>query len=131
MNRTWTHNELTEQIIGAAIEVHRELGPGLLEEVYEECLCRELELRGVPFRRQVAVPIRYKGERLNTTYRCDIWVANMVIVEVKSADGTHPIHQAQLMGYLKLMNSRLGLIINFNVKLLKQGIKRIANGLME
>jgi GxxExxY protein len=131
MNRTWTHNELTEQIIGAAIEVHRELGPGLLEKVYEECLCRELELRGVPFRRQVAVPIRYKGERLNTTYRCDIWVANMVIVEVKSADGTHPIHQAQLMGYLKLMNSRLGLIINFNVKLLKQGIKRIANGLME
>ena len=131
MNRTWTHNELTEQIIGAAIEVHRELGPGLLETVYEECLCRELELRGVPFRRQVAVPIRYKGERLNTTYRCDIWVANMVIVEVKSADGTHPIHQAQLMGYLKLMNSRLGLIINFNVKLLKQGIKRIANGLME
>lgn len=127
MSLSWTYNELTEQVIGAAIEVHRELGPGLLEKVYEECLCRELELRGVPFRRQVVVPVMYKGERLESIYRCDLWVAGLVIVEAKAVEALHPIHEAQLLGYLKLMDQRLGLLINFNVKLLKQGIKRIAN----
>ncbi|HNR53754.1 MAG TPA: GxxExxY protein [Flavobacteriales bacterium] len=131
MSGAWTYNELTEQVIGAAIEVHRELGPGLLEKVYEECLCRELEFRGVPFRRQVAVPVMYKGERLESIYRCDLWVAGLVIVEAKSVEALHPIHEAQLLGYLKLMDQRLGLLINFNVKLLKQGIKRIANRMEE
>ena len=129
MNRTWTYNELTEQIIAAAIEVHRLLGPGLLEKVYEECLCRELELRGIPFRRQVIIPIVYKGERLESVYRCDLWVADMVVVEVKAVEALHDVHQAQIMGYLKLMDQRLGLLINFNVRLLKYGIRRVANGM--
>ena len=108
MNKTWTYNEVTEQIIAAAIEVHRELGPGLLEKVYEECLCRELELRGVPFRRQVIIPITYKGELLESIYRCDLWVADMVVVEVKAVVAFNDIHHAQLLGYLKLMDQRLG-----------------------
>ena len=131
MNGAWTYNELTERIIGAAIEVHRLLGPGLLEKVYEECLCKELMLRGIPFKRQVAVPIIYKGEHLATPYRCDLWVADMVIVENKSVADFTPIDMAQLLGYLKLMDQRLGLLINYNVKFLKQGIRRVANGLEE
>lgn len=131
MNRTWTYNELTEQIIGAAIEVHRTLGPGLLEKVYEECLCRELTLRGIPYKRQVAVPIIYKGEELATPYRCDLWVADKVIVENKSVADFAPVDMAQLLGYLKLMDQRLGRLINYNVKFLKQGIRRVANGLEE
>ncbi len=126
--KNWSYNELTEQIIGAAIEVHRQLGPGLLEKVYEECLCRELELRGVPFKRRVAVPIIYKGEQLRTPYRCDLWVADMVIVENKSVTAFTPIDMAQLLGYLKLLDQRLGLLINYNVKYLKQGLRRVVNG---
>jgi len=127
MKRTWTYNELSSEIIGAAIEVHKELGPGLLEKVYEECLCREFDLRGIPYRRQVLVPIIYKGEKLDTSYRSDLWVADMIIIEVKSVEGFHPIHQYQTMGYLKLLDRQLGLIINFNVRLLKQGLKRVVN----
>jgi GxxExxY protein len=118
---------LSSEIIGAAIEVHKELGPGLLEKVYEECLCREFDLRGIPYRRQVLVPIIYKGEKLDTSYRSDLWVADMIIIEVKSVEGFHPIHQYQTMGYLKLLDRQLGLIINFNVRLLKQGLKRVVN----
>jgi len=124
----WKYNELTEQIIGAQIEVHRELGPGLLESVYEECLCRELEIRAIPFKRQVLVPIIYKGEQLKTPYRCDLWVADRVIVENKSVKVLTDIDMAQLMGYLKLLDQRLGLLINFNVKFLRNGIRRVANG---
>jgi GxxExxY protein len=126
--KTWTYNELTEAIIGAAIEVHRHLGPGLLEKVYEEALCHELALRGIPFKRQVLVPVIYKSVELSTPYRCDLWVADMVIVENKSVSALTPIDMAQLMGYLKLMDQRLGLLINFNVKFLKEGVKRVENG---
>lgn len=131
MNRSWTYNELSGEIIGAAIEVHRELGPGLLEKVYEEALCHELHLRGIPFRRQVLVPVLYKGVELKAPYKCDLWVAEMVIVENKSVSALTPVDDAQLLGYLKLMDQRLGLLINFNVKFLKQGLRRIVNGTLE
>ena len=129
MKSTWTYNELTEAVIGAAIKVHRHLGPGLLETVYEEALCHELELRGIPFKRQVQVPIVYKGVELSRPYKCDLWVADMIIVENKSVSAFTPVDMAQLMGYLKLLDQRLGLLINYNVKFLKDGIKRIANGM--
>jgi GxxExxY protein len=129
MKSTWSYNELTEAVIGAAIEVHRHLGPGLLEKVYEEALCHELELRGIPFKRQVQVPIVYKGVELSRPYKCDLWVADMIIVENKSVSAFTPVDIAQLMGYLKLLDQRLGLLINYNVKFLKDGIKRIANGM--
>ncbi|HPF92097.1 MAG: GxxExxY protein [Flavobacteriales bacterium] len=131
MTGAWTYNELTEAVIGAAIEVHRHMGPGLLERVYEEALCHELGLRGIPFKRQAPVPILYKGVELSKPYKCDLWVAEMIIVENKSVAAFTPVDMAQLMGYLKLMDQRLGLLINFNVKFLKDGIKRVANGLEE
>ncbi|MBL7956310.1 MAG: GxxExxY protein [Flavobacteriales bacterium] len=127
MGRSWTYNELTEAVIGAAIEVHRQLGPGLLEKVYEEALCHELSVRDIPFKRQVLVPIVYKGVHLSTPYRCDLWVADMIIVEIKSVAGFTPLDMAQLLGYLKLLDQRLGLLINFNVMFLKIGVKRVAN----
>lgn len=127
MGRSWTYNELTEAVIGAAIEVHRQLGPGLLEKVYEEALCHELSVRDIPFKRQVLVPIVYKGVHLSTPYICDLWVADMIIVEIKSVAGFTPLDMAQLLGYLKLLDQRLGLLINFNVKFLKLGVKRVAN----
>jgi len=120
-------NLLSNQVIGAAIEVHRVLGPGLLESAYEECLCRELLLREVPFERQVALPVEYKGLRLDCGYRLDVVVGNLVVVELKSVEKLEPIHEAQLLTYLRLSHLWLGLLINFNVELLKQGIKRLAN----
>jgi GxxExxY protein len=117
-------NEITESIIGAAIEVHRALGPGLLESAYEECLCQELALRGVPFERQRPLPLAYKGTRLDCGYRLDLVVAGAVVVEVKSVEGLLPIHEAQLMTYLRLGGWKVGLLINFNVPVLKQGICR-------
>ncbi len=117
-------NTITEQIIGAAIEVHKALGPGLLESAYEECLCRELDLRGVPFERQLALPVRYKGSALDCGYRLDLLVASSVVVEIKSVESLQPIHDAQLLTYLKLGGWKLGLLINFNVPLLKDGIHR-------
>lgn len=131
MNKSWSYNELSGEIIGAAIEVHRELGPGLLEKVYEEALCHELRLRGIPFRRQVLVPVLYKGAELKAPCKCDLWVAGMIIVENKAASALTPIDDAQLLGYLKLMDQRLGLLINFNIKFLKQGVRRIVNGSLE
>jgi GxxExxY protein len=131
MKRTWTYNELSGEIIGAAIEVHRELGPGLLEKIYEEALCYELRLRGIPYKRQEDVPVIYKGVELRTPYRCDLWVADMIIVELKSVSALTPIDDAQMMGYLKLMDQRLGLIINFNVPKLTDGVKRKVNGFVE
>jgi GxxExxY protein len=117
-------NALTEQIIGAAIEVHRHLGPGLLESVYEEALAVELELRGIPFGRQVAVPLAYKGRSLGE-YRLDLLVDDAVAVEIKSVERHDPVFEAQLLTYLRLTGKRVGLLINFNTQLLKQGVKRL------
>lgn len=117
-------NRVTEEIIGAAIEVHRALGPGLLESAYEECLSRELALREVPFERQVVLPVDYKGVKLDCTYRLDLFVAGRVIVEVKATAGINPLHEAQLITYMKLTGCRLGLLINFNVPMLRSGIRR-------
>ncbi|WP_322820775.1 GxxExxY protein [Chloroflexus sp.] len=117
-------NSLTEQIIGAAIEVHKELGPGLLESAYEMCLCRELDLRGIPFERQKMLFVEYKGIQLDCSYRLDLLVAQRIVVEIKSVEAIQPIHEAQLSTYLKLGGWRLGLLINFNVPVLKNGIRR-------
>ncbi|HEA66374.1 MAG TPA: GxxExxY protein [Desulfobacterales bacterium] len=122
-------NKLTGLVIGAAIEVHKALGPGLLESAYEECLCRELELelRGIPFERQKELPIEYKGAKLDCGYRLDIVVAGRLILELKACENLQPIHEAQLLTYLKLTGIKYGLLINFNVPVLKDGIRRIAN----
>jgi len=116
---------LTEQIIGAAIEVHRHLGPGLLESAYEECLCHELHLRGLKFERQRPLPLEYKGIKLDCGYRMDIVVEEKVILELKVVDTIAPIHEAQLLTYLRLSGVKIGLIINFNIPVLKDGIKRL------
>jgi GxxExxY protein len=120
-------NALTEQIIGAAIEVHRVLGPGLLESVYEISLCHELSLRKITFRRQVDVPVEYKGIRLETGYRLDLIVEESVIVELKTVDSFAPIHSAQLLSHLRLMHLQVGLLINFHVPRLIDGIRRLVN----
>ena len=120
-------NQLTGQIIGAAIEVHKTLGPGLLESAYEECLCRELSLRGFSYERQKEVPVKYKGVRLDCGYRLDIVVSESVVLELKACDRLERIHQAQLLTYLKLTGIKYGLLINFNVSVLKDGIKRMVN----
>jgi GxxExxY protein len=118
------HENLTETIIGAAIEVHKELGPGLLESAYEECLCHELSVRHLPFKRQVPLPILYKNVKLDCGYRIDIIVGNSVLLELKSLENILPVHEAQLITYLKLSKLPVGLLINFNVPLLKDGIIR-------
>ncbi len=117
-------NEITAQVIAAAIEVHKSLGPGLLESAYEECLCRELTLRGVHFERQKPLPVEYKGTKLDCGYRLDVLVENAVVIEVKAVASLEPIHEAQLLTYLKLGGWKLGLLINFNVPVLKDGIRR-------
>jgi GxxExxY protein len=115
--------QLTEAIIGAGIEVHRELGPGLLESAYEQCFCHELQIQ-LGFQRQVKLPVVYKGLRLDCGYRLDVVVQDSVVVEFKSVEHILPIHQAQLLTYLRLSGKRVGLIINFNVAVLKNGIIR-------
>ena len=117
-------DEWSRKIIGAAIEVHRHLGPGLPEEAYEECLCHELELRTIPFVRQFRVPIEYKGLTVESAYRIDVLVADLVVLELKSVEKLAPIHDAQLFTYLRLHKRWLGLLINFNVAVLKDGIQR-------
>jgi GxxExxY protein len=119
---------MTHDIVGAAIEVHRRLGPGLLESVYETCLCRELSIHGIDFRRQVPLPVDYRGVRLDCGYQLDIVVENSVIVEVKAVKKVIPVHRTQVLTYLKLTGCRLGLLINFNVEVLRSGIYRIING---
>jgi GxxExxY protein len=119
--------KLTEAIIGAAIEVHRVLGPGLMESAYEECLCHELNLRNISFKRQVPLPEKYKNIHLDCGYRLDIVVEEKVILELKSIEQLLPIHEAQLLTYLKIGNIHVGLLINFNVPLLKDGIVRRVN----
>ena len=120
-------NELTRQVIGAAIEVHKALGPGLLEAVYETCLCIELDCRSVPYQRQKEVLFAYRGNQLDRGYRLDLLVADCLIVELKACDALQPVHEAQLLTYLKLTGLKVGLLINFNVPILKEGIKRLAN----
>lgn len=114
----------TSPVIGAAIEVHRQLGAGLLESAYEECLCHELHLKGLDFRRQVDLPILYKGLKLNCGYKIDLIVRNEVLLELKSVERLLPVHEAQLLTYLKLTGLKVGLLINFNVPVLMQGIVR-------
>lgn len=117
-------DELSRKIIGAAIEVHRHLGPGLLENAYEECLCRELDLRGILFQRQHPVDIEYKGIIIQAAYRIDVLVTDLVVIELKSVEKLEPIHDAQLLTYLRLYKWWLGLLIIFNVPVLKDGIQR-------
>ena len=116
--------KLTEEIIGSAIEVHRVLGPGLLESAYEECLCHELNLRKISFRRQVDLPVEYKAVKLDCGYRMDLVVENAVVVEVKAIERLLPVHDAQLLTYLRLSAHRVGLLLNFNVNVLRTGIVR-------
>ena len=112
-------------MIGAAIAVHRALGPGLLESAYQECLCEELAFRRVAFARQVALPVEYRGIRLNCSYRVDVVVESLLVVELKSVVSLEPVHEAQLLTYMKLGGWHLGLLINFNVPILKDGIRRM------
>ena len=124
-------NDISSAIIGAAIEVHRTLGPGLLESAYEQCLAHELSLRQIPFERQKPLLVDYKGIRLDCSYRLDFLVAELVVVEVKAIELLLPIHQAQWLSYLKLGGWKLGLLINFHAPLLREGIKRVVLGLEE
>jgi GxxExxY protein len=124
-------NEVTDAIIGAAMEVHRALGPGLLESSYEMCLCRELSIRGISFERQVPIPVEYKGVKLDCGYRADIVVGGVILVEIKAIDSLLSVHDAQLLSYLKLGGWQIGLLINFNVELLKHGLRRRVLGLNE
>ena len=124
-------NELSSKIIGAAIEVHKALGPGLLESTYEECLCHELNLRGLSFERQKPLSVTYKEKKLDCGYRLDVVVENAIILELKSCEKIEPIHKAQLLTYLKLSSLKLGLLLNFNVPVMRDGIVRIANEMEE
>ncbi len=117
-------NQLTDLVIGSAIEVHRALGPGLLESTYEMCLCRELALPQISFERQKPIPVVYKGIKLDCGYRADVVVDGRLLVEIKSVEALLAIHDAQLLSYLKLGGWKVGLLINFNVQLLKSGIRR-------
>ncbi len=119
-----TDNQLTHAIIGAAIQVHRQLGPGLLESAYGECLARELSLRGLRFERQRAVPVVYKDVKLECGYRMDILVEDRIVLELKSLEALAPVHEATILTYLRLSGRSLGLLINFNVAILKDGIRR-------
>ncbi len=118
-------DSLSEQVIGLAIEVHRALGPGLLESAYEACLCYELSEQDIPFKRQRPLPVTYKGVQLDCGYRLDLTVADELVVELKTVDRILPVHHAQLLTYLKLSGIHTGLILNFNVPMLKDGIKRL------
>lgn len=124
-HRDTENTETTQRIIGAAIEVHRALGPGLLESAYQECLCRELTLRRVAFRRQLPLPVDYKGLRLDCSYRLDLLVRDHVVVEIKSVSALEPVHAAQVLTYMRLGGWTVGLLINFNVAILRHGIRRL------
>jgi GxxExxY protein len=124
-------NQLSNKIIGAAIEVHKTLGPGLLESTYEKCLCYELKLRGISFANQVSLPVVYKGKPLDCRYQMDLVVENTIFLELKSCEKIEPIHPAQLLTYLKLSGLNLGLLLNFNVPVMRDGITRIVNNLKE
>ena len=117
--------ELSHRVIGAAIEVHREMGPGLLESAYEDCLCHELSLRGIRFQRQLEMPVKYKGVQLDCGYRIDLLVEETLVLELKSVEAIAPIHKAQLLTYLRLSQKQVGLLLNFNVLVLKDGLVRM------
>jgi GxxExxY protein len=121
-------NKLSGIILDCSIEVHRNLGPGLLESVYAVCLCKELTLKGLKFQRQVLLPVNYKGENLDADYRIDLLVEDEIIIELKSVELMNPVYEAQLFTYLKLADKKLGLLINFNVPRLIDGFKRMLNG---
>ena len=123
---TKSREDLVEAVIGAAIEVHRELGPGLLESAYEAALALELSDKGISATRQVAVPALYKGRDLGVGFRADIVVDDQLLLEIKSTDGVNPVHVAQVITYLKLLKIKVGLVLNFNGRTLKEGIKRIS-----
>jgi GxxExxY protein len=121
----FTHvNVLTRDIIGAAIEVHRHLGPGLLESVYQQCLAKEFQLRGIPYQSEWPLPLEYKGVRVNCGYRVDFLVADSVVIETKAVEAIAPVHEAQLLTYMRLGGWNVGLLINFNVLALRTGIRR-------
>jgi GxxExxY protein len=124
-----TENDLSRIVVNASFQVHNELGPGLLENIYEECLFSELQDAGIHVEKEVVLPVTYKNKKMDLGYRLDIWVERKLIIELKCVDSFIPIHKAQLLTYLKLTNNRLGLLINFNVPLIKDGIKRIVNNL--
>jgi GxxExxY protein len=124
-------DEITRNVIGGAIAVHKQLGPGLLESTYEACLAYELAEQGLAVERQKELPVIYRGVRLDCGYRIDMLVAGRVVLELKAVDQLLPIHEAQLLSYLKLSGCKLGLLINFNVKILTEGLKRIANGSLD
>ncbi len=128
---TQRENQLTEKIIGCAIEVHKALGPGLLESAYEECFCYELNQQGLSFNRQVPLLVVYKGIKLDCGYRIDVLVNDIIVVELKTVEKLLPIHDAQLLTYLKLYKRPIGLLMNFNVPALKSGIKRLVNQFQE
>ena len=117
-------DELSKKVIGCALEVHKTLGPGLLESTYEQCLAHELKTAGILFRLQVQLPVEYKGTHLDCGYRVDLLVDNRIIIELKSVDTLLPIHEAQLLTYMRLSGIKIGLLMNFNVKRLKDGLKR-------
>lgn len=119
-------NELSRLVVDAAFQVHQTLGAGLLESVYEVCLCHELEKRGIPFQKQISLPVVYDGITLNAGLRLDIWVDQKIVVELKAVEQLNAVHHAQLLTYLKLTNNRLGLLINFSTPRIKDGIKRVA-----
>jgi GxxExxY protein len=125
------HNRITQTILGGALSVHKALGPGLLESTYEACLAFELIERGLRVERQKALPVHYREVNLDCGYRIDLLVDGKVIVEVKAVDKLNPIHEAQLLSYLKLSNCKVGLLINFNVRILKNGVRRLVLGLEE
>ena len=127
MNRV-ERNSLSGIILDSSIEVHKNLGPGLLESVYETCLCKELNLKGIKYKKQLSLPINYKGFQLDSDFRIDILIEDEIIVELKAIESLLPVHEAQLLTYLKLANKRLGLLINFNVPKLVDGFKRMING---
>ncbi len=121
------YNQISSEILDAAISVHKEMGPGLLESVYELCLIKELQLRNIYVESQILIPLFYKGEDLNKDFRIDILVEKEIIIELKAVDIILPVHEAQIISYLKLTNKKLGFLINFNVPILKLGIKRFVN----
>ena len=125
------YNELSRKVIGAAIEVHKELGAGLLESAYEYCLKTELEQKGLDVQTQIDIPLYYKGSPTGKSYRLDMLVENKIIVEIKAVDTLLPIHEVQLVTYLKLTHKAIGMLINFNVSVLKDGIKRRINAVTE
>ena len=126
-----TENELARIAVDAMIEVHRELGPDLLENSYEHCLAFDLRSRGLDVKQQVNLPVLYKGVQLDVGYRLDLWVNEKLIIEVKSVEELHPVHWAQVLTYLKLTKNKLGLLVNFNEKLVRDGIRRVAYRLEE